>query len=266
MFINDVTPGTVLSEDPIIERYQLSLLGTNQTFTINLASVPVNQFRNYGLVINGSLLTYVYPGNGGTVDLASGLANFLNNYGFFWATVTNSTTLTLVARVTGTNYTLLPGLNMDLSVITQTVTGTNPQPITPGTLIFYDISKDITMQSPNDHRFVTTYNNVSGITAFNLRKHCAGMVVADTSNLGFERNVNGATIKVLRNGLITYRNYGTTVNRTLPFTFNGLPATSTLPSGGLGIGLSVPIGTLDNHVLPMSFTVNGQIGTLRISL
>ncbi len=258
-------PGIVQSENPTIERYTYSNQGQNQIFTLNLSTVPVTQFGNYGLLINGSLVTYVYPGSGSTIDLVSGLANFLNNYGFFWATVTNSTTITLTARTVGTNYSLAPGINLTSATITQTQPGIQPQPLTPGTLVFYDIRRDLTL-APNDHGWITTYDQVQAVSGFNLQKHCAGVVVADEENVGYAKNTVNSNIRVLRNGIITYRNYGTQLDRLKSFSFNGNAPTQLLPGGAIGGGLSISAGSLDNRLLPTSRTLNQQIGTIRVQL
>ncbi len=266
-FTSSNLPGIIVSEERVIEEGVYSNQGQAQTFTLDLTGVTVTQGGNYALMINGSLITFIYTGTGGLNDLVSQLANYLNEFGFFWATVINPTTIRLVARVVGTNYVIEKSLGLNPSVLTQTLPGLSPVPLVPGTLLFYDIRLDNAARTINDHRSVTTYDQVSGVAGFNILRHCAGILIAEESNDGVNSAITRSAIRLLRQGEITYRNYGTNnMSRLVPVTISNTVPTQLLPGGSMGGNLPQVLGSLTDRLLPDSFTIPGQIGRMRISL
>lgn len=256
-------PGIVVSEQSVIEQFTYTATITNQVLDINTSAVTIIDGGNYQLLIDGSALTFVYIGSGSVLDFNAKLVNFINQYGYFWATVQSATTIRLTSKLQGSNTVVQPGTGMTGATVTLVTPSVNPVPLTPGTLLWYDLSRESVKE-----RNVTTYNIASIQAGFDAYRHCAGMLIADNINAGINSPISSSRVRCLRRGLITASNYGALLNRTSTVRINDQPGNTLLPSGavgGTGFGIALT-GNMANAVLADNIINPGAVGVFRISL
>ena len=247
-------PGMVVDTTPwYAESVQYTANQVAQTYTLNLGAVPLVAYGNYTLSVNGAATTLVFsPGSSLFMsDFTSQMAQHINRFGYFWASITSPGALTLTARQAGVIYQVSLGDGLTLATLTQTVAPSTPTPLTAGTLVYWSRSYDA---DPRSHRRVTTYNIASSVAGFDAVRDIAGIVLRDLSNYQAQDTVPSTYLEVLRQGHVWVRNYGATlVTRDTPILINPLAGTSILPSGGFGLGAAINQPTLiqyDSYAVP----------------
>ena len=260
--------GRIASLDPVIEDVYFSGNVQAQIFTLNLSAVTVTNNTAYLLVINGASVTFIYTGNSGLQDFTAQLRQFINSYGVFWAQVTGTNIITITARVSGVQNSLVMGAGLLVAVLTQTQAGISPIPPTPGTLLFWSGNLDsVADTTDRDHRTITTMNSAMLQSGYNLFRSCAGVYVQNPLNQANGSAVNSEIIQVMRRGVICVKNYGVVpINRSSPtILVNTAIGTSLAPAGCFGVGTAIG-SDLYQRIQATSFMSPGMLGLMRINL
>jgi hypothetical protein len=237
---------------------------TTQTYTLNLNPVAITNLANYSLVIAGSSTTMVFSQgvNPPLQDFTSQWTQHINNYGYFWASISSPGVITLTARSPGVSTSLAVGQNMSAATITQTIAPFSPPALTAGTLVYW--LRNYTAD-PKTHRQVTTYDVASIQDGFDDYLDVAGIVLRELSNYQSSDSVVGDRVEVLRQGSIWVRNYGTAaIDRNTIVATNQLPGTNVLPCGAFGLGVNSPLWT--SNLQYDSFAYPGETVRLRVML
>lgn len=217
-------------------RYTTNLVAQQYTLNLNPISGAITNLANYTMTIRGSQSTLVFRQGTGTalLDLTSQLVAHINRFGYLWASITGSGTISLVSREPGIDNQFLLQGGLFGATLTQTVAPSSPPSLVAGTAVAWDTTYNI--NNPWASNLVTGFDVAVGTPGFTVNRDLAGIVVRAASNYSTTDNITGTEVEILRTGNIWVRNYGSaTINRSSAIQINSVAPTATVPAGAFGV-------------------------------
>lgn len=232
-------PGSIVNTRPtniITCRYTTNLVAQQYTLNLNPIAGAITNLASYTYTVRGSQSTLVFRQGLGTalLDLASQLVAHINRFGYLWASITGSGTISLVSREPGVDNQLLLQGGLFGATLSQSVAPSNPPALVAGTMVAWDTTYNI--NNPWASNQVTGIDVAAAVGGFSLTRDLAGIIVRADQNYGTSDTIVGTEVEVMRTGNIWVRNYGAaTINRSTSPIINSAVPTNLVPSGAFGV-------------------------------
>lgn len=236
-------PGTIVDTRPtniVTVKYTTNLVAQQYTLNLNPISGAIANLGNYTMSIRGSQSTLVFRQGLGTalLDLTSQLVAHINRFGYLWASITGSGTISLVSREPGVDNQLMLQGGLFGATLTQTTAPSNPPSLVAGTMVAWDRTYNI--NNPWASNLVTGLDVAIGTAGFNSQRDIAGVVLRSESNYSSSDLIIGTELEIMRTGNIWVRNYGGgTINRSSVPMMNTNAPTPIIPAGAFGDGFGL---------------------------